>query len=261
VKNSSVARYKEGDWFGVPLPFNEEALGLAAHVNKKGLVFGYFFGPPFSKNGTRPSVQELSPEVAIWKARFVDSGLKSGRWPILASDENWSKAKWPLPPFAMYDPITGDLLGKAYCSELDLMTHVKVEKCSPEEARKLPIDSVFDELYVVETLSELLQPNRARGDERRGHQSSRRLAISHTADKVEYFTYFPSKKVATQACRELEKSGFTTNVRKSAAGNNWLVLVANPMADKSSLERDEKAIEHLVESLGGEYDGFERPTS
>lgn len=37
--------YKEGDWFAVPLGGAGYALGLVARVGRRGVTFGYFFGP------------------------------------------------------------------------------------------------------------------------------------------------------------------------------------------------------------------------
>jgi hypothetical protein len=38
-------KYREGDWFAVPLRNGGFAVGLVARANPKAALLGYFFGP------------------------------------------------------------------------------------------------------------------------------------------------------------------------------------------------------------------------
>lgn len=69
----------------------------------------------------------------------------------------------------------------------------------------------------------------------------------------QHYLYFAQKKKAERAKKVIEGFGFTTTVRESADGEDWLLLVAI----KGTIEEEQDLLERIAEGNGGEYDGSE----
>jgi hypothetical protein len=66
-------RYREGQWFAIPLRKEGYALGIivrGCYKTKGGL--GYFFGPKYAEIPNDEATWEKKPEEAILIARFGD---------------------------------------------------------------------------------------------------------------------------------------------------------------------------------------------
>jgi hypothetical protein len=100
--------YIEGDIFALPLEQGGYALGVVARASKLGkTLLGYFFARCLESVPRSEDVQDLLPGSAIWKVRFGDLYLMSGRWPIVGHVGNWHRIEWPMPKFLRTDPLTG----------------------------------------------------------------------------------------------------------------------------------------------------------
>jgi hypothetical protein len=87
----------------------------------------------------------------------------------------------------------------------------------------------------------------------------RRLESDLTkAHSLDFYLYFSSKNIATEAARQLSGEGFATGVRLGADEKNWLCLATKRMIpDESALNSLGTSFENLAESYQGEFDGWE----
>lgn len=148
--------YKEGDWFAVPLRDGGYALGLAARMDGRGSVLGYFFGPRRRQIPTPEDTRGLSAAGAILAQMFGDPGLVNGRWPLLPRTTDWDRDAWPMPVFGS---VFG---GGASRREYDESTFSmrSLVPCTPEEARRLPEDSLDGYIALEIRLNRLLRLRR-----------------------------------------------------------------------------------------------------
>jgi len=109
-------KYKEGDWFTVPLPGGGYAVGLIARMAAKGrtVPFGYFFGPRRPEIPTVNEIADLQPLVAILLKKFGVVDLANGRWSVLGRLPNWDLDKWRMPSFLRSSIPPDTPLGKSY---------------------------------------------------------------------------------------------------------------------------------------------------
>lgn len=89
-------RYKQGDWFAVPLGPRRAALGIVAFADRSRL-FGYFFEAP---NGaaSADALRALDPGRALLATHFGGAPLEERRWPIVATSLAFEQTKWPYAP-------------------------------------------------------------------------------------------------------------------------------------------------------------------
>lgn len=108
--------------FLVPLSPSGFALGVVVRTNRKGSVFGYFFGPRLD-SPTLPATLDISPAVAIMVCRFGDHGLYNNKWHSVGQLANWNRSEWLMPRFwRKHDNAT-----KIYITEYDDSLHVVAE--------------------------------------------------------------------------------------------------------------------------------------
>lgn len=131
-------KYREGDWFAVPLRSGGYAVGVVARTKGAG-VLGYFFGPRWAAAPAPQALATLRPDASILISVFGDLGLINGEWPIIGRLENWDRNEWPMPVFARVDSLDpGKCLRITYADDdPNLSGVVKEEVCSPEEASRL----------------------------------------------------------------------------------------------------------------------------
>jgi immunity protein 26 of polymorphic toxin system len=75
--------YREGDWFAVPLRDNAYGVGLAARVDGKGGVLGYFFGPRRTELPDLSELAALSAGDSVLVRQFGDLSLLKREWPVI----------------------------------------------------------------------------------------------------------------------------------------------------------------------------------
>jgi hypothetical protein len=137
-RTSAELIYREGDWFGVPLPSGGYAVGLVARGNaKKGVLFGYFFGP---KRYAIPEVNDIRQYLvrdAVFIGKFSDLHLVNRLWPLIGRIEGWARENWPMPHFARIDKEQGVAWEEVY-SEDDPNIFLGERQCLPDDVKNLP---------------------------------------------------------------------------------------------------------------------------
>lgn len=148
------AKFREGDWFTVPLSNGKWAIGRIARRNRSVLL-GYFFGPSREHVPTLSDLAELRPDDAIYIARFGYLGLRDGKWPILGGHGHWNKADWPMPAFARQEP-SGRRCWRVEYDDCDPLNMIGETPITIDEYAKLPKDGLDGAEFVEQRLSSLL---------------------------------------------------------------------------------------------------------
>ena len=151
-------RFKEGQWFAVPLRDQGYALGVVVRGNNRSVCLGYFFGPRYETLPGDEIVCEKRAEDAILVTRFGDLGIINGTWPLIFTTRHFSREEWPIPKFGMEIPFSG---GKAYIREYefdDSDNWILVEETIVEakEIENLPKDGLMGGGSVEVKLTDLL---------------------------------------------------------------------------------------------------------
>ena len=131
------ARYREGDWFAVPLLDDGFAVGVIARANARGVVLGYFFGPRRFELPTLRDVEMLTPDESLLIGTFGHLGLKSGSWPILGRLADWDRNTWRMPAFARFEELTGKWFKMFYADD-DPNRLLAQEAALPSAVANLP---------------------------------------------------------------------------------------------------------------------------
>jgi Immunity protein 26 len=152
-------KYREGDWFSVPLGHGMLAIGLLARRPKRGtLAFGYFFGPPRKQVPDATELAALSAVHAQLVCRFRDGAVHRGLWPVIGRREKWRHKDWPMPPFLRKEGLSGRGIRVEYASD-NLTVPTREQEATTTDAT-LPEDIVYDETRVVEILNRLFAEQR-----------------------------------------------------------------------------------------------------
>jgi hypothetical protein len=79
---------------------------------------------------------------------------------------------------------------------------------------------------------------------------------------IDYFLYFPAREQAEGAARDLREEGFDASVERAAdSANEWLVLATKTGVLTRDLTSTQDHLRALADRHGGEYDGWDAPTS
>ena len=79
--------------------------------------------------------------------------------------------------------------------------------------------------------------------------------------RADFYLYFPTQQGAERAAAALRDEGYAVVVRLAADDINWLALASRESPARLSrddLDAIEERMFALADSLGGDYDGFER---
>jgi len=147
--------YKEGDWFAVPLRDSGYAAGIVVRSNNEGVILGYFFGPRYLQPVTRQDVQGLTHTNALLIRKCGDTGLLSGKWPIIYHESTWTRSDWPIPLFGRI------ALNRAYAwevkySETDISECISEIPTEVTTAEALPEDGLSGHIALEVRLTKLL---------------------------------------------------------------------------------------------------------
>lgn len=147
--------YKEGDWLAVPLRDGGYALGLAARVNGKGIVLGYFFGPRYTSPPSPIEIEGRQSQDAIFVGQFGDPGLLDGSWPVVGAVPGWQREDWPVPVFGRRDRRDPTITWRSHYDE-NTLRFVREERVAPDQIAGLPKESLSGYGFVEIHLSMLL---------------------------------------------------------------------------------------------------------
>jgi hypothetical protein len=149
-------KYREGDWFGVPLESGGWGIGIVARRDKRGGIVGFFFGPPRKElPKSTEELDRLHHTQAVWRADIGSLGIERGTWPILGHHANWSHERFPNPWFGWID-TSGRVAHKTQWCPDEHPDEPLEEYCPVEEAMQLPGNDAFPAGAAEWTLDQIL---------------------------------------------------------------------------------------------------------
>lgn len=82
--------------------------------------------------------------------------------------------------------------------------------------------------------------------------------IDRPVSVIQHYLYFNAEGDAQQASERLQAEGFDVEVRRSAFGDDWLVLARQSTGvSDENIENVRNGMENIAAELHGEYDGWE----
>lgn len=147
--------YREGDVIAVPLRDGGYAVGVAARLNGKGAVVGYFFGQRYGDVPDLDEIGELNREEAVLIQTLGDLGLIRGTWPVIGQLPGWRREEWPMPVFGRREELTGRCFRVEY-PDGDPNGRPREVPISSEECDHLPEDGAAGFGFIEARLTRLL---------------------------------------------------------------------------------------------------------
>ena len=144
-------RYREGDWFAVPLGDGTFVPGRIAR-HHRGIVFGYFF-PPVTHLPTVDELASLRAADSATQMLFSHLGLRDGEWPVLGQTGDWDPGEWPMVEF---ERRVDDRLYAIRWDEETLNKELSAVPVDPSEAGRRPWDALAGAGAAVARLRRLL---------------------------------------------------------------------------------------------------------
>ena len=138
-----------------------------------------------------------------------------------------------------------------------------IRELTPEQ-RKLSVRELWGHNSMVEELTRGWTPERAElleeqdREKARAERASQQQISQAPQHNMRHYLYFPRKAEAESAGEQMQNRGFSVEIRKSADGENWLVLATGSTpntGEEMGALRD--SMEALAAQFGGEYDGWE----
>ncbi|MFN8440420.1 MAG: immunity 26/phosphotriesterase HocA family protein [Caldilineaceae bacterium] len=152
-------RFKEGQWFAVPLDKGGYAVGIVARGHSRSVIcLGYFFGDRFDSIPTEKDIDHLNAENAILVTRFGNPGLTSGHWPLISVGFAFIREEWPVPRFGRVDIIEKEWGWLVEYPDSDKWNNnpISETRVPVNELVGLPRDSLFDSRAVEIKLDDKL---------------------------------------------------------------------------------------------------------
>ncbi|MFN8444522.1 MAG: immunity 26/phosphotriesterase HocA family protein [Caldilineaceae bacterium] len=101
-----AVKFREGQWFAIPLDKGGYALGIVARGHSRTKIcLGYFFGDRFEEIPSEEDLRNLRATDAILVTRFGNPGLTTGKWPLIMNGLPFDRDDWPVPKFGRIDII------------------------------------------------------------------------------------------------------------------------------------------------------------
>lgn len=144
-------RYKQGDWFRVPLGGEYDAVGVIARMCRSRL-FGYFFAVDAGRDFSAGEMKALRAQDAVACSLFGGAGLEEARWRIIATSLPFDPQAWPFPQFA-----SRGVFGRTWSAinyDPETMSAASRMAVTPDQAAQLP-DARFATPEELETLLRL----------------------------------------------------------------------------------------------------------
>jgi hypothetical protein len=128
-------RYKEGDWFRVPLSGTHDAVGVIARACRSRL-FAYFFAVPARTALSHDMLRKFHATQAALCALFGGAPLEDLRWPLIATSLHFDRTAWPFPEFGLRGAFARTWRIVAY--DASTMQAARSESASEAQAAALP---------------------------------------------------------------------------------------------------------------------------
>jgi len=151
----SGATYREGDWFTVPLRDGTFASGCLARTSRRGVLFGYFFGPKRAEPANINELERLAPTDASLLCMFGHLALKTGKWPVIGQRGCWNRAEWPIPLLARHEEFSERAFLERY-NDNDPSQLMEETAVTTERAEGVPASALFGAGAVEIELTEKL---------------------------------------------------------------------------------------------------------
>jgi hypothetical protein len=158
TRRGAKQKYREGDWFTVPLQDGRFAIGLIARTTKKSpsILFGYFFGPARDAAPELADTADLQPGSAVWVHMFGDVGLHAGTWHVLGQAPDWQRDGWPMPGFVHKDSLVPGRYTRRDYPEGDPGADPVESRVGEDEIAGLAEDGLAGSRFVEQRLTKLL---------------------------------------------------------------------------------------------------------
>ncbi len=183
----------------------------------------------------------------------------------------------PVPQWAQPDPIMrwglpdfhgGKILAWKFfraSDELTVENHLRapVAPTLTPEQEKLSIHELWSHQVLVREIARGWLPEKAEEfrlqDAEAGENEKDLPRESASAEAgMQHFLYFPRKRDAEAAARELRSRGYSVKVSKGADEQSWLTLAVKAVPqDRAEMDEVRDEMEFLAKQFGGEYDGWE----
>lgn len=202
---------------------------------------------------------------------ILNYGLRTGigRMEIVSNQPvpEWAKP-YPMMRHSAARDATGKTVRWRIVSAASPLTPGELQRTplltrlTPEQER-LSIHQIWPPAAMVRKLAQGWTPERAEElrliEKAEAAEGKEKQPPVHEPYKgMRHFLYFPRDRDAEDVGEQLRNRGFSVEVRKSLADDNWLVLAtrsAPETGEEMGELRDE--MEALAAGFGGEYDGWE----
>jgi Immunity protein 26/Regulator of ribonuclease activity B len=252
-------RYKEGDWFAVPLRNGGYAAGFVARAPVSGhILLGYFFGPRRSTMPRLTDLTSLCASDAVLVARFYDTSLEDGSWKVLGWVAPWDRQQWPMVDWGRQQ---GNIYLRVRYPD-DNPNGLPIEQPIPyDQFTRLPADTLCGAGAVEIDLSRLLpggDPSAPMWTPTAEFLAAlAALPEEDLAPQVDHFLYFDRKAAARAVAKRLQDGPYRCVVE--AADDQWLLRVTHDaLPPLDDLDEVEALLTRLATEAGGAYEGFER---
>ena len=148
-------KYREGDWFAVPLRDGGFGIGVVARASPTGVLLGYFFGPQHSEVPSLQDVVGLRSGDAVLVRKFGHLGIVQGNWPLLGRLDDWDRRDWPMPVFVRYEELTGRSF-RVFYDDDDPNRLLREEQVAPGASEQAPKDGLMGAGFAEGALTRLL---------------------------------------------------------------------------------------------------------
>lgn len=115
--------------------------GVVARLQGR-MALGYFFGPKTVAPVSLVEVTARAPNEAVAVWRFGDLHLHDGKWPIIGSDPNWPRERWPVPDYIRRDPLRPHIAWRIVY-EQDASLRRKSEARISADTQGLELDELY----------------------------------------------------------------------------------------------------------------------
>lgn len=239
-------KYREGDWFAVPLRDGGYGVGLIARANPAGVLVGYFFGPRRERIPSLDELRDMKAADADLVGRFGHLGITQGKWSMVGRHLNWNRSDWPMPVFVRVEELSGRAFNVFYADE-DPNRILREEPIQVGSGGE-PKDGLMGAGFVEKVLNTALGGNSG---------SSPADHVAGGAMRVWHHLYFPNRRAAEGIAARLRNKGYLADVREAAP--KWLLVAEHEVRDDdAALESAARELERQAATASGEYDGWER---